>query len=215
MIRTLTLSCLWPLAVLAASTVVNAQDAPGQAKPPEKKAPQKPTEDSTFVNPQTARLAKYIGTWRITEKHFSSNGQTIATRSGTEEVTWILNRRAIQRTYTTATSTEGSSFQAIGILAWNAAIKKYDGVWFNDTSTLGPTIVKGDWPDSSDTMNMQLEALAPGGASIELKAVEQHVDDDHRINTTYTIDGDQVVKRLEVVYQRVAPCPDKLRLIGG
>jgi len=194
---------LWPVLVLVLSISTYGQD----------KKPDKPTEPFRYVNPETARLEQFIGTWKVTERHFAENGKIIASATGLEEITWMLDRRAIQRSY--RTSSGKTAFHAIGILTWNGAEKKYHGVWFNNTSTTGPTIVKGDWPEESATLTMELEATAGDGSRLKLKVIERHIDHDKRVRTTYSIDGDQVVKRLEVSYERTIPCPAKMRILNG
>ncbi|MEK7757891.1 MAG: DUF1579 family protein, partial [Planctomycetota bacterium] len=113
------------------------QDEPDSAR--SKGSPAEGEKTVVFANPEIARLDIFIGPWSVTESHFNPRGELIATVKGTEEITWILDHRAIRRAYSTATGS--TIFKAHGTLTWNNADKKYHGVWFDNVSTAGPTTV--------------------------------------------------------------------------
>lgn len=164
-----------------------------------------------FASPELARLDLFVGTWTLTETHFDDRGQVIATAKGTEEISWILDDRAIQRTYTSAA--DSKPFRAIGTLSWNDVEKTYHGYWLNNVSTAGPTRAKGEWNEETRTMVLTLEASGKDGQTLRHRVVERIDDEKQRVATTYQLRGSEVVKRVEVVYRRAVPCPGGPRLI--
>ena len=159
------------------------------------------------IIPHLARLKMYVAEWRVMEHHFNARGEETSTVKGTETTVWILGKRAIQRTY--VSGNDSPYFRAIGTLTWNGVEKKYHGVWFDNASTTGPTVAKGEWHEGDRTMIYTLDSLAEDGSTLRHKVVERFFDDDRRIATTYLIKGAELVKRLEVEYKRTIPCPGR------
>jgi|GEM_PF-3363296 len=169
-----------------------------------------------YVNPETEVLERLYGVWFVTEQHFDERGGVLGTVKGQEEIQWILNDHAIRRTY--RTGTEPSTFEAIGILTWNTALKVYRGIWIDNHSTLGPTTFKGDWNERTESFVFELDSVGADGKSVRYRVVEKFVNADTRRATTYALDGDKLIKRIEVSYKRAEPCPDargRMRAIGG
>jgi hypothetical protein len=166
-------------------------------------------EDKPFeyINAQVERLEWWYGTWRVTETHFDARGKAVATVKGVERIEWLLGRTAIRREYSTETDT--AVFRAFGILTWNDVEKKYDGVWFDNASTSGPTTVKGDWNENERTMTFTVRSLGPDGAPLRHRVVERLEGEQKRIATTYLIDGKNRIKRMEVEYKRAQSCPGR------
>ncbi len=167
-----------------------------------------------FASPELARLDIFIGPWSVTESHFNPRGELIATAKGTEDINWILDHRAIRRAYSTA---PGSTiFKAQGTLTWNDTEKKYRGVWFDNVSTTGPTTLTGSWDDQTRTILFQLESAGKDGAVVRYRVVERFADPQTRVATTYLIEGNGMIKRMEVEYKRATPCPAKaITILGG
>ncbi len=183
-------------------------------------AAQEPGEDDAGLRTATGvevdfaeliPLDLFVGPWRVMENHFNARGEVIATVRGNEEISWVLDRRAIRRIYTT--STETSVFRAIGMLTWNAVEKMYHGVWFDNRAKTGPVTMKGEWFPESNTMEFSVETRGEDGSAIRYKVVERFVDEKRRVATTFLTTGGTVVKRMEVEYRRLIPCPDKIRAI--
>jgi len=188
------------------------QDEPDAVR--RKGSPAEGEKTVEFANPELARLDLFIGPWSVTESHFNPRGELIATVKGTEEITWILDYRAIRRAYSTAT--DSTIFKAQGTLTWNNTDKKYHGVWFDNVSTAGPTTVTGSWDDQTRTMLFQVESPGGEGSTVRYRVVERFADPQTRVATTYLVDGSNLVKRMEVEYKRATPCPAKaLTIIGG
>lgn len=185
---------------------VAAQESKDHAKPDESQV--------EFANPELARLDIFIGPWSVTESHFNPRGELIATVKGTEEITWILDHRAIRRAYSTAP--DSTIFKAQGTLTWNNTEKKYRGVWFDNVSTAGPSTVTGGWDDQTRTMLFQLESAGRDGSIVRYRVVERFADPQTRVATTYLIEDGSLVKRMEVEYKRATPCPAKaITIMGG
>lgn len=188
------------------------QEEPDSARP--KGSPVEGEKAVEFASPELARLDIFIGPWSVTESHFNPRGELIATAKGTEDITWILDHRAIRRAYSTATGS--TIFKAQGTLTWNNAEKKYHGVWFDNVSTAGPSIVTGNWDDLTRTMLLHVESSGGEGSTVRYKVVERFADPQTRVATTYLIEGSNLIKRMEVEYKRATPCPAKaITILGG
>ncbi len=200
------------LTVIATALPALGQNEPDAA--PSKNSPSRAEKPVEFASPELARLDLFIGPWSVTESHFNPRGELIATAKGTEEITWILDHRAIRRAYSTAPG--ATIFKANGTLTWNDAEKKYHGVWFDNVSTAGPTTATGTWDDETHTMLFHVESSGREGATVRYRVVEKFPDPQTRMATTYLIDGSNLVKRMEVEYKRATPCPAKaLTIFGG
>lgn len=173
----------------------------------------KPKQDIEFASPELATLDLFVGSWRVIENHFNTRGERVATVKGSEEIAWVLDNRAIQRTYTTTAS--ASVFRAIGLLTWNESGKKFQGTWFDNNSTTGPTAVRGEWLPGSRTMEFTIESRDKSGSPVQYKVVERLLGLERRVATTYLVQGGKVIKRMEVEYERTIPCPDRIRVIYG
>ena len=193
-----------------------AQDPkPDQNAPPAAVVPVKPPEPPIpFPCPELAKLDAFTGTWNVVETHFDSLGKTIATVKGTEVVTWQLDQHVLRRNY--FTGSDAGRFQAMGMLIWNQSLKQYTGHWFDNRSLAGAALAKGDWQETGRTIVFVLESVGPDGKKAQYKVIERFEDDDHRVATTYQISGEDMTKRLEVRYERTAPCPGEssIRIIG-
>ncbi len=170
-------------------------------------------EADRYISPQIARLEMLVGPWKLTETHFSAGGEVIATVEGTERIIWILDRHAIRRVYQSGTDTR--TYEAIGTLTWNDEAGKYHGVWFDNVSTGGPVTTKGDWNDETLVVEFTTESRRKDGSVIRHKVVERFEDEKRRVATTYLIDGADLIKRLEVEYERTVPCPPLFRPVIG
>lgn len=163
------------------------------------------------VEPEFARLEKLVGRWKVTESHFDSKGEKVAIVKGTEIIEWILDHHAIRREYNSGP--DAAMFRAFGILTWNAATDAYEGVWFDNRSTNGPTRTRGQWSDGDNTLTFTVESLDSNGSPLRFELVERYIEDTQRIATTYSLEGDKRIKRLEVNYERGPACPGRIRMV--
>lgn len=164
-----------------------------------------------YVNPETARLEPFVGPWDVIETHFDARGEVVGKVKGKEEITWILDRRAIQRTYTSGTAP--NVYRATGTLTFNDVERKYHGVWFDNASTVGPRTTKGEWMEENRAFEFGLESVSQDGSKVQYRVVERFVHQEKRVATTYLIKGDESIRRMVVTYTRPVPCPDRLRII--
>lgn len=191
-----------PVAALLSSTAAQQADTAGR---------ESGGTDADHPNEQLARLEMWIGLWTVTERHFNSNGDVVATVKGSEEVSWLLDRHAIKRDY--RSGTESSKFHALGIWTFNDVDDVYQGIWFDNTGTAGPTLVKGEWDPGTLTMVATMESPRKNGSPVGHRVVERFIDPDHREATTYRLDGTELTKRMQVEYVRAIPCPGRIRTI--
>ncbi|MBI4717052.1 MAG: DUF1579 family protein [Planctomycetes bacterium] len=199
------------LVLTRVSALGAAEPAAETAKEPAAPA----TEQTTSPVPEMQRLALFLGSWNLMERHFNPRGEETATVQGKEEIGWTLDRHVLRRVYSSAV--DNRRFQAVGLLAWSSGEKKYRGGWYDNTSTTGPSSVSGEWDDATRTMTFTLESAAADGSKVQHRVVEQFLSDDRRQATTYQVSGKDVVKRLEVEYRRSEPCPASsvgMRLFG-
>ena len=164
---------------------------------------------SRYFSPELEKLEMLYGLWKVTVHHYDTEGERIATVEGKENVTWILDDRAIQREYQTGQGP--NTYQALGTLTWNSAEKKYHGVWFDTVSTTGPTSVTGYWDEGARAFVFHAESRAKDGSMVQYRIEDRLIDTEKRIATTYLLDGDRRTKLLETHYQRATPCPGRLR----
>lgn len=164
-----------------------------------------------FASPELAVLDRFAGPWNVAESHFNSRGDVVGSAKGIEEGAWVLDRRALRRTYTSGE--EGKLFHAIGMITWDAAEKQYEGTWFDNANTTGPTALTGVWDEPSRTMTFTLRSNAPDAKPVQHKVVDRFVDEEHRVATTFKILGNQMEKVMEVQFARARPCPNNLRIL--
>ena len=196
---------VWVVVAALGFHSVTAQENKPQDPPPEGGNANQAVPAVTFPCPELAKLDAFTGTWNVVETHFDSLGKAIATVKGTEVISWQLDQYMLRRIY--ATATDSARFKAIGFITWNEQAKHYTGHWFDNRSLFGPALAKGEWQEEGRSMTFTLDAHAPGGTKTQYKVIERFEDDDHRISTTYQMSGKDLTKRLEVRYERVAPCP--------
>lgn len=195
------------LACLAAAA---RADTP-QADPPSNQQGPAGKGKVQFVSPEVARLDLFVGTWVLKQSHLNADGEVVSTVKGTEEITWVLDHRAIQRSY--KSGADEKPFRALCVLSWNDLEKKYNGYWFDNSSTAGPAEAKGEWQDDTRSMVFAMESLDAEGQAVRYRVVEQFIDNERRVATTYLLQGDELVKQMVVTYRRAVPCPDRIRTI--
>jgi hypothetical protein len=62
-------------------------------------------------------------------------------------------------------------------------------------------------------MTFTVEARNTDGSPVQYKVVDQFIEDKQRVATTYSVDGSELTKRLEVRYERAPACPSRLRTL--
>lgn len=197
-----------PFGVIVTFVAVTALSrVPTLAEPPVSASAQQKIDrpDGDPPNTETARLQQWVGSWALVERHFDSVGNVVATAKGQEDIIWILDKHAVRRSYAAGES----GFRANGTLAWNAPLRRYEGMWFDNAATNGPTRCRAEWNNESKTMVYTLESVTADGKPLIHRCVEQWLDDERRTAATFLVQGETLVKRVEVEYKRTTPCPAK------
>lgn len=209
MVRTIIVGVIAVLMLLPDS--ISRDRASAQQAAPSKE--QKPTKDAVpeFASPELAVLDRFAGPWNVAESHFNARGEIVGSAKGIEGGAWILDRRALQRTYTSGE--EGKLFRAIGMITWDAAEKQYEGTWFDNSGNSGPTALTGLWDEPSKTMTFTLTSNTSDGKPVRHKVIDRFLDEEHRVATTYKVVGNQVEKVIEVQFTRARPCPGNLGVL--
>jgi|CXWL01.1.fsa_nt_gi hypothetical protein len=190
--------------------------APGDvARAMQEQTPKKQNDSkektAEFASPELAVLDRFAGPWNVSEAHYNSRGDVVGSAKGIEEGAWVLDRRSLRRTYTSGE--EGNLFRAIGMMTWDAVEKHYEGAWFDNASTSGPTALTGVWDEASRTMTFTLISTGTDGKPLQHKVIDRFLDDEHRVATTYKVVGNQVEKVIEVQFTRARPCPSNMSIV--
>ena len=203
------LNIVGALLLLTGSTLGEVAGTKQAQAPKEQKEDKKKAAE--ISSPELAVLDRFAGPWNVSEAHYNARGEVVGSTKGIEEGAWVLDRRVFRRTYTTGE--EGNLFRAIGMITWDAVEKQYEGAWFDNASTNGPTALTGAWDQASNTMTFTLTSTAPDGKPVQHKVIDRFLDDEHRIATTYKVLGNQVEKVIEVQFTRARPCPSNIGII--
>jgi hypothetical protein len=197
---------------VAVLTAVMAHQVRSQLEPGDEGDFQKRT---TFIRTSMTPLDRYVAHWRVTERHYDDKGEMIATVQGLEEILWVLDTNAIYRRY--YTSSDVSSYKAIGLLTFNDQSNSFKGVWFDNVSPSGPMNVDAKWDEASLTMVYTSKGTTQDGKDVEYLKVEKFADEENRTATTYVVEGDVKRKVLEVHYKRAEACPGStaIRIMDG
>jgi len=170
-----------------------------------------PQKTAATTHAAMEKLEMFLGHWTVTEHHYDARGKIIATVTGSEDVRWLLDEKAIQRTYTS--SSDSAVYRAIGTMTWSVVDGSYRGVWFDNVSVAGPTEVRGRWDSKRKALVMEYSVAVGKDEQKKFNVIERFTDDSTRLATTFEIVDEKVVKLTEVEYKRSAPCPAKIRMI--
>ncbi len=157
-----------------------------------------------FIWPELKVLDRYYGAWRLVERHYGPDGKLVATIEGHEEAPWMLDDRAIQRRYISGNRL--GLYRARGMFTWNRVESRYEGVWFDNASSGGMRPVVGEWDPKKTTMTYRMETKTASGETQVFRVVDYFRDAGHRVTTTYRLDGDEKIKVLEVIADRLGSC---------
>ncbi|UCE61639.1 MAG: DUF1579 family protein [Phycisphaerales bacterium] len=161
------------------------------------------------VAEKLSELELYVTNWNVVAQYFNENGEQVGTVKGTEDIVWALGHRVIQRTFTTLA--ESAVYRAIGLLTWNEATERFEGVYFDNISTSGPTTVEAQWNKKKREMVSTLKSTGSDGSTIKYRIVDKFIDDSNRVATTYSLAGNKQTKVMEAKYARAVPCPSTRR----
>ncbi len=181
-----------------------AQENKSEQTTSAKHAKRRAMDDGYPEGPMWDVLDQLAGVWSVTEHHYNALGQIIATVEGTEEVVWVLDGYAIERSYTTKSGDE--LYKAVGTFVWNESAQAFEGVWFDNRNGGGATISKGVWKENPRMIHYKLEPASASSKSTKYEVLDRFLSKDTHEATTYTISGSDRLKRLVVHYKRSEPC---------
>jgi hypothetical protein len=168
-----TLRCLVAVALAAAaSPAARAQEAP---KP----------------GPEHEVLKKMVGTWDITMKFGGMETKGVATYKMDLGGLWLAS--------TVESEIFGAKFSGRGFDSYDAAKKKYVGLWIDSMST-SPMTMEGTYDKATKTLTMTGEGPGMDGKPTKYKGVSVMPDDD-TINFTMYM-GDVKEPAFTIVYKR-------------
>jgi len=180
------------------------QDTKAKKSTSVKNAKRRAMGDGFPTGPMWDVLDKLSGAWIVKEHHYNALGQVIATVEGTEEIVWVLDGYAIERTYTTKSGDE--LYKAVGTFVWNEAAQVFEGVWFDNLSGGGATISKGVWNEDKRLIHYKIEPVSDSRDAVRYEVLDRMLSKDSHEATTYTISGANRLKRLVVNYKRSESC---------
>ncbi len=158
-----------------------------------------------------APLERLVGLWNCIEYHFNEIGEEVAQVEAFEQIDWVLDRNVIRRNY--SRSIGRKTYRAIGMISWNPAAKRYEGAWFDNVSTSGSSVVMGQWEQAKLQFTFELKTVSSQGKTLTYTVIETFIDENNRESTTYEHRGQELIKRMKVVYQRTAPCPESTEIM--
>jgi len=83
----------------------------------------------------------------------------------------------------------GQKFQGKGLDSYDAAKKKYVGVWVDSMSTY-PMVSEGEYDKDGKVLKMTGEGPGPDGKLAKYKTTTEHKDKDTMIFTMYSVGAD-------------------------
>ena len=174
-------------------------------------AEDKPKTPEVDTPAEMAVFEWYVGSWKVKEHHFLPDGREVEVE-GQEDVSWIVDKRAVQRQYESGPVTH--AYRALGQLTWDEKERAFVGTWYDNAGFDGPSRVTGTWNEEERTFTFALQAEGPAGSPRSYKVVDTFKNDHLRLATTYLVEGSKETKQLEVHYKRRLPCPgDRMRMI--
>ena len=169
---TLRWSCAAALAVALAAPATQAQEFP---KP----------------GPEHEVLKKLEGTWDATMKFGGAESKGTMTYKMDLGGLWLVS--SFEGEFA------GMKFSGKGLDTYDAAKKKYVGVWFDSMSTT-PMLMEGDYDKSRKALTMIGDGPGPDGKPTKWKSVTEMPDNDNMTFHMYMGDGKEPM--FTIVYKR-------------
>jgi hypothetical protein len=110
-------------AMLSLVVLVNLSVAEDTKAPPSPKELLKALEEAGKPGPEHKKLQPFVGDWNVTAKLWTDPSQPPAEAKGTVQRKWIMEGRFIQEN--AKIECGGKSFEALGLLGYDGAPKKY------------------------------------------------------------------------------------------
>jgi uncharacterized protein DUF1579 len=170
------------VAILLATRIAASQQEQKQPEPP------KP-------GPEHARLKTLEGTWDALTT--TSDG-----KKSKAEASYKMECGGLWLTSDFKGEFEGAPFQGKGMDTYDAAKKKYVGIWVDSMMT-APLIMEGTHDESSKTTTMTGECPGPDGKPMKMKGISKEIDNDHMTFEMYMVGPDgKEAKMMTIAYER-------------
>ena len=154
-------------------------------------APMVQAQEAPKPGPEHEVLKKLVGDWTLTMKFGDMESK------GT--VTYKMDLGGLWLSSTMESELFGAKFSGRGMDGYNAATKKYVGVWIDNTSA-GPMLMEGSYDKEKKTMTMTGTGPGMDGKPTTHKTVSTMPDDDTINFSMYS--GDAKEPSFTVVYKR-------------
>jgi Protein of unknown function (DUF1579) len=141
--------------------------------------------------PEHEVLQKMEGTWDVTMKVMGQEFKGTVTYKMDLGGLWLLSRLESE--------IGGMKFQGHGMDTYDAAKKKYVGVWVDSTSST-PKLLEGTYDKAKRTLTMVGEGTGPDGKRAKSTAVIEWKDEDTIHSGIYAGDGKEPA--FTMVYKR-------------
>src|SRR5262245_43788567 len=154
-------------------------------------APAAPAQEPAKPGPEHEIFKKYVGNWDITMKAGGMESK------GT--VTYKMDLGGLWLASTVESDLFGMKFAGRGMDTYDAAKKKYVGIWCDSMST-SPLLMEGTFDKEKKTFTMVGDANGPDGKPTKFKAVSEWKDDDTFLFSMYM--GDTTAPGFTILYKR-------------
>jgi Protein of unknown function (DUF1579) len=157
--------------------------------------------DASQPGPEHAKLEPLVGKWKSTCKFWMDPSQPPVETEGTIERRWILGKRFLEEKIEGTNFDGQPGFEALGVIGYDNAKKKYTSSWFCSMGT--GTCTGFGTSDAPDTFTFQTEAYCPMmKKTIKGREELRFKSDDKTIAESYILDNGREVKIMEIVAVR-------------
>ena len=141
--------------------------------------------------PEHEHLKKYVGTWDATMKMGGADSKGTSTYKMDLGGLWLSS--------TFDGEVFGTKFQGKGMDTYDAAKKKYIGIWCDSMST-SPMVLEGTYDKEKKALTLEGDGPGPDGKPAKHKTVTEWKDDDFFVMHMYM--GDVKEPMFTIEYKR-------------
>lgn len=144
-------------------------------------------------------LADEVGTWTAEMKIYVPGLPEPLSGTGSEtnraigDGLWIISDFK--------STIEGQPFEGHGTFGYDSAKEKYVGTWI-DSMTSSIAFMEGTYDEATKTFTYHAEMPGPDGAMVRTKMTTTTQEDGSRLFVTYTADGEEWTKSMEILYKK-------------
>lgn len=148
-------------------------------------------QDLPKPGPEHEILKKMVGTWDVTMKMAGTESKGVSVYKMDLGGLWLAS--------TFEGDLGGMKFSGRGYDSYDAAKKKYIGVWM-DSMNAGPLVMEGTYDSAKKSLTMTGEGPGPDGKPMKYKTVSDMTDANRMLFSMYM--GDTKEPSFTMVYQR-------------